>query len=154
MPPIRKWPNDSITLPAASGPVWPSSSTTRVEATFSDSRSSVVISSTVGKAAKSSGFTMYAAISSTISAIAMLKVNSRSSAKGGSGSTIIARIMTMSSGAGHLPQPRPCDLGGLRFSHLRYAGTAPDSGSSSAGTGKADGSVGRSPSPASKRRSW
>ena len=41
--------------PAASGPVWPCSRTTRVEATFSDSRSSVVTSSTVGKGENSSG---------------------------------------------------------------------------------------------------
>ena len=58
LPPIRKWPKDSITAPAAPGPVWPSSSTTRVEATLSDSRISVVKSSTEGKAAKSSGRTM------------------------------------------------------------------------------------------------
>ena len=45
-------------LPAAPAPVWPSISTTRVEATLSDSRSSVVSSSTAGKAAKSSGRTM------------------------------------------------------------------------------------------------
>ena len=31
---MRKWPKASITLPAASPPVWPDESTTRVEATF------------------------------------------------------------------------------------------------------------------------
>eukprot|EP01035_Chromulina_nebulosa_P058898 gene58899-80657_t len=50
LPPTRKWPKASITLPAASGPVWPCISTTRVEATFSDRRSSVENSSTAGKA--------------------------------------------------------------------------------------------------------
>ena len=44
-----------MTLPAESVPVWPWSSTTRVEATFSASRSRVASSSTVGKTAKSSG---------------------------------------------------------------------------------------------------
>ena len=55
LPPIRKLPKASITAPAAPGPVWPSSSTTRVEATLSESRNSVVSSSTVGKTEKSSG---------------------------------------------------------------------------------------------------
>ena len=99
LPPTRKWPKLSITLPAAAAPLWPSSSTTRVEATLSDRRSSVVISSTVGKAAKSSGLTMWAATITTISARAMLKVNSKSSTKGGSGSTIIASTSTMNTGA-------------------------------------------------------
>ena len=58
LPPIRKWPKASITAPAAPGPVWPSISTTRVEATFNDRRSSVVSSSTVGKTEKSSGARM------------------------------------------------------------------------------------------------
>ena len=89
----------SMTLPAAPVPVWPSSSTTRVEATFSDRRISVVSSSTVGKAAKSSGLTMWAATIITITAIAMLKVNSRSSTNGGSGSTIIDSTISTAIGA-------------------------------------------------------
>ena len=99
LPPMRKWPNDSMTRPAAPAPVWPCSSTTRVEATLSERRSSVVMRITAGKAEKSSGRTIAAAISITISARAMLKVNSRSSANGGSGSTIIASTMTMNTGA-------------------------------------------------------
>ncbi len=95
LPPTRKWPKASITLPAASGPVWPCISTTRVEATLSDSRSSVENSSTAGKAAKSSAFMVYMLTSSTITDSAMLKVNSRSSRKAGSGSTIMLRIMMM-----------------------------------------------------------
>ncbi|EON18287.1 hypothetical protein C265_19199 [Cupriavidus sp. GA3-3] len=98
LPPTRKWPKASTTLPAASGPVWPSSSTTRVDATFSDRRSSVVNSSTAGKAAKSSGFCVYMLTSSTMIASAILKVNSRSSTKAGSGRIIIPRIMMISSG--------------------------------------------------------
>jgi hypothetical protein len=99
LPPIRKWPKLSITCPAAPGPVWPSSSTTRVDATFSDSRISVVTSSTVGRAAKSSGLIICADTITTISAIAMLNVNSRSRMKGGSGSTIIASIRTTKIGS-------------------------------------------------------
>ncbi len=95
LPPTRKWPNASITWPAASGPVWPSSSTTRVDATFSDRRSSVENSSTLGNAAKSSGFIVYMLTSSTITDSAMLNVNSRSSSIGGSGRIIIPRIMQM-----------------------------------------------------------
>ena len=88
-----------MTWPAAPAPVCPSISTTRVEATLSDRRSSVVISSTVGNAAKSSGRIMLADTIITISDSAMLKVNSRSSMKGGSGSTIMDSTMTTNSGA-------------------------------------------------------
>ena len=98
LPPTRKWPKASITLPAASGPVWPSSSTIRVEATLRDRRSSVVTSRMVGKTEKSSGFLVYIATSITITDTAMLKVNIRSSTNAGSGSTIIARMRMMSSG--------------------------------------------------------
>ncbi len=55
LPPTTKWPKASITLPAASPPAWPLSSTTRVEATFSANRSRVLTSSTVGNTAKSKG---------------------------------------------------------------------------------------------------
>jgi hypothetical protein len=51
----------------------------RVEATFSDKRSSVVTSSTVGKTEKSSGFITFMATSMTITEMAMLKVKKRSS---------------------------------------------------------------------------
>ncbi len=55
LPPMTNSPNASITLPAAPGPSCPCSSTTRVEAMFSASRSRVAISTTVGNAANSSG---------------------------------------------------------------------------------------------------
>ena len=99
LPPIRKCPKASITLPAAPVPVWPSISTTRVEATFRLRRSSVVTSSTVGRAAKSSGLTICALTIITVMASAMLKVNSRSSTKGGSGSTIMPSIITTKAGS-------------------------------------------------------
>src|SRR5471030_3043355 len=73
-----------MTLPAASEPLWPSVSTTRVEATFSDRRNMVEISRMVGKAMKSSGLTVYRMAS------AMLKLKKMSSTKAGSGSTNIA----------------------------------------------------------------
>ena len=98
LPPTRKWPKASITLPAASGPVWPLSSTTRVEAMLSDSRSKVANSRTDGNAAKSRGLVVNMATSSTIRPSAILNVKKRSSKNGGSGSTIMARTMTMSSG--------------------------------------------------------
>src|SRR5690606_20895583 len=98
LPPTRKWPNASITLPAASGPVWPCSSTTRVEATLSDNLSSVANSSTDGKAAKSSAFLVNIATRRAMMDNAMLNVKNRSSMKGGSGSTIMARTMTSSTG--------------------------------------------------------
>ncbi|MNN32727.1 hypothetical protein D3C81_1464580 [compost metagenome] len=98
LPPTRKWPNASITLPAASPPSWPCISTTRVEATLSDRRSSVVNSRIAGKAAKSSGFWVNMLTSSTMIDRAMLKVKNRSRANGGSGRIIIDRMMMISSG--------------------------------------------------------
>ena len=99
LPPMMKWPKASITCPAAPGPVWPSISTTRVDATLSDRRSSVVSINTLGSAEKSSGLTICADTMMTVSASAMLKVKSRSSTKLGSGSTIIASIMTTKTGS-------------------------------------------------------
>ena len=49
-PPIRKPPNAATTWPAASGPSLPCDRISRVTATLSDRRSSVVSSSSVGKA--------------------------------------------------------------------------------------------------------
>src|SRR5471030_1007221 len=88
-----------MTLPAASEPLWPSVSTTRVEATFSDRRNMVEISRMVGKAMKSSGLTVYKLVSSTMMASAMLKLKKMSSTKAGSGSTIITSSMTIRIGA-------------------------------------------------------
>ncbi|AJD49327.1 hypothetical protein S7S_14575 [Isoalcanivorax pacificus W11-5] len=98
LPPTRKCPNASITLPAASPPWWPSISTTRVEATFSDRRSRVVNSNTVGNDANSSVSRVNIATSSTITASAMLKVKNRSSASGGNGRIIMLRTSRMSTG--------------------------------------------------------
>ena len=92
-------------MPAAPVPLCPSSSTTRVEATLSDSLSRVAISSTVGKAAKSSGREAYTAASSTIMASAMLKVNARSSSIGGSGIIIMLNMSSSNSGV-----PRPMSI--------------------------------------------
>ena len=55
LPPMTNSPNAWMTWPAACVPVWPCSSTTRVEATFSARRSSVASSSTVGNTPKSIG---------------------------------------------------------------------------------------------------
>ena len=109
---MRKWPKASITSPAAPGPVWPSSSTTRVEATLSDRRSSVVSSSTVGNTEKSSGRFMCAATIITTSASAMLSVKKVSSSQGGNGSTIMASTVITSMGAARAPATAP-----LRLNH-------------------------------------
>src|SRR5579885_2271940 len=71
---------------------------TRAAATFSDSRSSVVISKRVGKAEKSVGCAVYSAASRIISAKQILNVNNTSRTSGGSGTTTIARIITNASG--------------------------------------------------------
>jgi hypothetical protein len=83
--------------------VCPCISTTRVEATFSASRSIVAISSTDGKIAKSSGLRIENTEMTISSDSAMLKVNSTSSASGGSGTTIIASIASRATGT---PTPR------------------------------------------------
>ncbi len=98
LPPMTTSPKASITLPAAPVPVWPSSSTTRVEATLRVRRISVVIRITVGNSEKSSGLFDDTLTSSTSTAMAMLKVNRMSSSCGGSGRMIIARIDRMISG--------------------------------------------------------
>ena len=69
-----------------------------MEATLSDSRISVVTSSTVGNTAKSSAFTVYTATSSTSSEDAILKVNRKSSTGAGNGSSIMASTTTASIG--------------------------------------------------------
>jgi hypothetical protein len=55
LPLITKLPKASMTWPAAAEPSCPCDRIRRVEARFSDSRSMVEISSTVGKAENSSG---------------------------------------------------------------------------------------------------
>ncbi len=62
LPLVTKFPNASITWPAAAGPVWPFASISRVEARLSARRSMVAISSTVGKDEKSSGREMNSAV--------------------------------------------------------------------------------------------
>ncbi|MNG00089.1 hypothetical protein D3C84_830130 [compost metagenome] len=77
-------------MPAASGDSWPNCSTTRVDATFIQSRSRVAISRTVGKIEKSSGRRIERETSSTIIDSTMLKVKKPSSRNGGKGRMIIA----------------------------------------------------------------
>ena len=85
-------PNAAITLPAASGPSWPWTSTTRVEATFKANRNIVANSKTDGKDEKSNGLRVPIAIITTTKLTMMLKVNKMSSNKGGSGTTNMAMI--------------------------------------------------------------
>ncbi len=91
-----------MTFPAASVPLCPSMSTTRVEAMLSARRNSVASSSTVGKTENSSGRGAYTVIRMTTSASAMLKVKNMSRARGGSGRTIITRSATSKIG---VPSP-------------------------------------------------
>ena len=62
LPPITKPPKASMTWPAASVPSWPWVRIRRVEARLSARRSIVASSRTVGKALKSSGFSMNSAV--------------------------------------------------------------------------------------------
>ena len=101
-----------MTFPAASGPVCPSVSTTRVEATFNDKRSIVLTSNTVGNTIKSSGLTVYKLVSKTIMDRAILKLKKISSKNGGSGNIIIANIVTMMIGATNAAPPAPISHAG------------------------------------------
>ena len=77
-----------MTWPAASVPVWPLTSTTRVEATLSASLSRVANSSTVGKEEKSSGRATFSATISTARLSMMLVTKPMSSNVAGTGTTI------------------------------------------------------------------
>ena len=55
LPPTTNWPNAMITCPAAPTPSWPCMRISRVEATLSDSRSSVSTSSSDGNTENSTG---------------------------------------------------------------------------------------------------
>ena len=89
LPPIKNTPNASMTLPAASVPLWPSIRTIRVEATLRERRSKVVSSRKVGKATKSLKLLILIAVNSTMMERAILKVNSTSSNSAGSGTNIM-----------------------------------------------------------------
>ena len=78
---------------------------------MSASRSKVASNSTVGKIAKSSGLETLTTAIATSTESAMLKVNSTSSASGGSGSTIIARTDSSMNGA---PAPRRSEFSMFR----------------------------------------
>ena len=89
-PPIRKPPKAATTWPAASGPSCPWLRMVRVVATFSARRSSVVSSSSCGKAVKSSGVRRNSATISTSTARVMDSARPASSSRVGSGTTSTA----------------------------------------------------------------
>ena len=97
-----KWPNASITWPAAASPSCPCPSTTRVEATLRPRRNKVANSSTVGKAEKSNGFCALSATISTARLITMFMMKKASSRKVGTGTTIIATSTRMATGSAKL----------------------------------------------------
>ena len=83
-------PKASITLPAASGPVWPSFKTIRVEATFSPSLKTVAINSKLGKDEKSKGRCVCKATIKISSESVIFKTKKVSNKATGSGNTSIA----------------------------------------------------------------
>ena len=87
-----------MTLPAASPPLWPSSSTTRVLATLSAKRIMVAINSTAGNIPNSSGFMVYTVTSNTTNASAILNENNISSRNGGSGKITMPSAANTKSG--------------------------------------------------------
>ena len=86
-PPIRKPPNAATTCPAALSPSLPCDRISRVVATFSDRRSSVVSSNNVGKLVKSRGRRRNSATISTSTALVIDNANPMSSNTVGSGTT-------------------------------------------------------------------
>jgi hypothetical protein len=111
-----------------------------VEATLSASRSRVATSSTVGNTANSSGRGVYTATRITTRDSAMLKVNSTSSASGGSGMTIMASSAMSSSGVTSPALPTY-----LRLSRKPPMDQVSPGGarrSSSSGTGRSCGGAG------------
>ena len=74
----------------------------RVEATFNDKRISVVNSSKVGKETKSLKFLTFSAAISTMMAMPMFRVNSKSSNRGGRGTSIITRMSSTTTGTAAL----------------------------------------------------
>ena len=107
-PPIRKPPNAATTWPAASGPSLPWLRISRVVATFSDRRSSVVSSSSVGKDVKSSGRFRNSATMSTRTEAVMEMASPMSSSTVGNGITSTASSMTM-------PKASPTSVPGAYF---------------------------------------
>ena len=92
-------PKDSMTLPAASVPEWPSTNTTLVDATLSPNLNSVAISNTDGKDENSSGLRVLRVIMTINRPSIMLNVNSTSSKNAGSGTTRSAKISSTNVGA-------------------------------------------------------
>ena len=88
LPPIRKAPKASITLPAAASPSCPWTSTTRVDATFNARRNRVANRRTVGKAEKSSGFLAFKATIRMATDSPRLNTKNTSSSTAGTGTTI------------------------------------------------------------------
>ena len=95
-------PKAAITLPAESWPSLPWTKITRVDATFKAKRSMVANSKTEGKAEKSKGLVVLMAIMMITKLATILKVNKKSSNKGGNGKTNMPMIINTKAG---IPRP-------------------------------------------------
>jgi hypothetical protein len=87
-----------MTLPAAPGPVWPWSKTTRVDATFRLRRNNVVNSRSVGKETNSSTSRIRIAEIKTATEMPMFNTKKRSRTGVGMGNTISAKSAKTTSG--------------------------------------------------------
>ena len=110
LPPMTKLPKASMTWPAASGPVCPSDSISRVDAKLSASRNIVAISRTVGKELKSSGLEINRQVIriTTEKVIEIARLKSRSQLGIGRISTI--RIQTTPSARPISLRPTTCTI--------------------------------------------
>src|SRR6185312_3574311 len=92
LPPTTKFPNDSITSPAALVPVLPSNKIKRDDEMFNASRNRVISSSVVGNTLNSDGFVMYIADSNITTETVMFAEISTSSSAAGKGVIIASTI--------------------------------------------------------------
>ena len=108
LPDTMKREKPSITPPAALGPVCPSDRISRVEATFSDSRSMVTTSNSVGKELKSSGRGIHSATIriSTDSDREIARPKSRITGGSGTKSTASTSVTPSAKATSRLRRPR------------------------------------------------
>ena len=97
LPLITKWPNASMTWPAAAVPSWPCPRINRVDAMLSDSRSMVEISRMVGNAENSSGVWMNSDVIRIRTENVIETASAKSRSSGGNGRMRITRIVMMPS---------------------------------------------------------
>ena len=125
LPLITKLPNASMTWPAAAVPSWPCDRISRVEAMFSDSRSMVEISSTVGNAENSSGVWMNSEVIRIRIDTVIEIARNRSSTIAGSGRISTTRMVRTPNASARSPRFKISPIS-LRLGNLPLGLRRPD----------------------------